>query len=334
MQISVVIPTCERKARLLSLLQCLYLSSVPIYEVIIVDSGNDKLSADEMRAFTTLNIQYISSERSVCVQRNTGIRIAKSPWILLCDDDVELPENYLEKLIEHIGNHSEAGAVSGIWLEKQGNEWKSSHPVHSNLALFWQYFFQLGIWGEIKSSDNILTGGIKQYYKRKGNHISKAGWPVNTVFSEAHAIYPVYSLGASLVKRQWLIHTPFDEVLDPHGIGENYGVTVSFPFPGVQVVHSTFVRHHLEPANRLKRSLQYYRRVLALDYFIKTRKRLSGIKRRWLLWSLTGNLLSSVFSGNLAMTRATVKAMRKILFSQNPYYIASKKGEKIVEPAL
>ena len=41
MQISVVIPTCNRPQRLLLLLQNLNLSSYPLLEVIIVDSGED-----------------------------------------------------------------------------------------------------------------------------------------------------------------------------------------------------------------------------------------------------------------------------------------------------
>jgi glycosyltransferase involved in cell wall biosynthesis len=47
MQISVVIPTVDRKMRLLSLLANLDQSTYPIHEVIIVDSGNDRLTPNE-----------------------------------------------------------------------------------------------------------------------------------------------------------------------------------------------------------------------------------------------------------------------------------------------
>ena len=109
MQISVVIPTCNRKARLLSLLQNPERSSYPLQEVIIVDSGDDRLTSAEYAAFKTLNVRYVSSEKSVCIQRNTGIRMAQSPWIFLCDDDIEIPADYLEKLTLHTGRHFEAG---------------------------------------------------------------------------------------------------------------------------------------------------------------------------------------------------------------------------------
>ncbi len=339
MQISVVIPTCERKARLLSLLQNLDSSSYPIDEVIIVDSGNDKLLPAEYSLFRNLNIQYTTSERSVCIQRNTGIRMARSPWIFLCDDDIEIPADYLQVLTNHVNAHPETGAVSGLWLEKEKNDpiaigWKATHPVCSSRMLLWKYIFQLGIWGEINCADNMLTRRIKKYYLRKGNHISKAGWPVNTDFTGDYTICPIYSLGASLVKKEWLIHSPYDEVLDSHGIGDNYGVTVDFPVPSVHVVSNTSVYHHLEELNRLKRSLQYYRRILALDYFIKTKKNLHRVKRRWLVWSLFGNMPGFIFSGSWIMLRAAFKAIWKIIFNKNPFYAGTKKGMKVIEPIL
>src|SRR5687768_17940800 len=63
------------------------------------------------------------------------------------------------------------------------------------------------IWGEIKCSKKF-----SRYYQQKGNHISKAGWPVLTNFTGEYFTTPVYSLGAALVKKQWLLHSPFDEV--------------------------------------------------------------------------------------------------------------------------
>src|SRR6185295_17891110 len=97
-----------------------------------------------------------------------------------------------------------------------------------------------------------------------------AGWPVITDFSGDFFITPVYGLGASVVGREWLLLSPYEELLDRHGIGDNYGVAMSFPVTGIHVLNNAFVYHHQEPANRLQRPLQYLRRVFALDYFIRT----------------------------------------------------------------
>ena len=58
-EISVVIPTCNRKDRLMSLLHNLEQSTYPLKEVIIVDSGEDRLSEMECSFFKNINITYI-----------------------------------------------------------------------------------------------------------------------------------------------------------------------------------------------------------------------------------------------------------------------------------
>jgi glycosyltransferase involved in cell wall biosynthesis len=335
MDISVVIPTCNRKAQTLLLLKNLNQSSLPLYEVLIIDSGEDKLSQTDYRVFTNLNIHYVESEKSVCIQRNVGIRKARSEWIFLCDDDMEVPTDYLQKLAEHSAGHPEAGAISGLVLQKLNNEWRSSYPINSAVMLIWKFIFQLNIWGEINCrSNNIVVRKIKRYYQRKGNHISKAGWPVVTNFSGDYFTTPVYGLGASLVRRDWLLRSPYEEVLDKHGIGDNYGVNMGFPSTGIHVLTAAFVYHHRGPENRLLRPLQYFRRVLALDYFRKVNKKPAYVKKYWLLWSLAGNFLSFLFDREIIMLRPAVKLIWRISLGRNPYYHAAKLNKKVVEPML
>jgi GT2 family glycosyltransferase len=330
MQISVIIPTCNRKARLLQTLQSLNGIAYPVQEVIIVDSGEERLVSADLECFSNLKIEYLSSEKSVCIQRNKGIQHAKTGWIFLCDDDVEVPPDYLDKLAAHAEKY-DAGAVSGQWMQPSEKEgWQSSWPEVSSFHLFRKYLFQLSIWGEIKTRSNFIT----RYYERKGNHISKAGWPVITQMSGEYFVTPVYTLGASLIKRDWLMQSPFDEVLDPHGIGDNYGVALGFPVAGIHIVNGAHVLHHHVQANRLKRSLQYYRRALALDYFAKTKKNLRHVRKRWILWSLYGNLLSFLWAGDRLLIKASFNAIRIIIRGKNPYYTASREGRKIIEPGF
>jgi len=336
MNISVVIPTCDRKLNLLALLKNLNDSTFPLHEVIIVDSGEEKLSAQEYSVFKKLQIQYLCSEKSVCIQRNIGINKASAEWIFICDDDIEVPADYLQKLTAHISNVPASGAVSGLVLQKEKGEWTSQYAERSAKTLLWKYFFQLGIWGKIEcSANNFLIKRIKEYYRGKGNHLSKAGWPVLTDFSGNYFTTPVYGLGASLIKKQWLLNSPYDEVLDKHGIGDHYGVTAGFPEPGIHVVTEAFVYHHQETKNRLQNSLSYYRRVLALDYFIKQPgKKLHIIKKRWLTWSLFGNLIYAIFSINTVMIKAAFKSLIVVSIGKNPYHEAAKTNQKVIEPAF
>lgn len=334
MQISVVIPTCNRKSRLISLLKNLDQSTFPVWEVVIVDSGEDLLMPADYAELCHLDIRYIRTEKSVCIQRNTGIRQATGSWIFLCDDDIEVPAGYLQLLSEHIAKYPQAGAVSGQVLQKEGNEWVAKYPERSAKRLLWKYIFQLSIWGEIECADNFWVRRIKKYYQQKGNHISKAGWPVNTNFSGEYFICPVYGLGASLVRRDWLLHSPYEEVLDRHGIGDNYGVAAGFPSQGIHVLNRAHVYHHQEPVNRLQRPLQYLRRVLALDYFIETKLKLQHTSRVRLLWSLTGNLLSYILVRDGIMIRPAFQALWRIATKRNPYSRAARLNQRRAEPAL
>ena len=330
--ISVVIPTCNRKSRILFLLGYLLHASYNLKEVIVVDSGEDRLTKDELNRFSALNLQYVNSEKSVCIQRNKGIELATSEWIFVCDDDIEVPVDYVEKISLHIDGNPGAVAISGFVLQKEDEHWVTQYPITSTKDLLWKYIFKLSIWGEIKCKDNFISGCLKKYYAKKGNHISKAGWPVITNFSGEYFIVPAFGLGASIIKREWLLKNPYDEVLDSHGIGDNYGLSVSFPENAIHILTTAFVYHHQSKANRLQRKLQYYRRILALDYFRKTKPRLSFVKKYLLLWSLFGNALMAIIKLDSQIIKANLKLIFVIALNKNPYTIGAKKGEKIIQP--
>jgi len=120
--------------------------------------------------------------------------------------------------------------------------------------------------------------------------------------------------------------------LDSHGIGDNYGVAINFPPNSIHVLNNTFVFHHREPLNRLQKPLQYFRRSLALDYFIRTNKNLRHVKKICLLWSLKGNLLAFILAGDRKMIRAGFKTLLAVAFKKNPYLKRSFSLKKIAEP--
>jgi glycosyltransferase involved in cell wall biosynthesis len=318
MSISVVIPTCNRRARLLATLGSLDRSGYAFCEVIIVDSGEDKATKQELSTFSNLRIVSVDSARSVCIQRNIGIRMARSPLIFLLDDDIDVPPDYIRQLADHLERNPEAGSVSGLVLQEEEDEWTASYPLRSPRILLWNYIFGLSIWGAIDvRSDNFFVKKVIAHYRRKGNHITKAGWPVLVDFSGPYFRTPLYGLGASLVKKEWLIASPYDERLDAHGIGDNYGVAMGFPGQRIDVLNAAHVYHHKEAANRLEKPSQYYRRAMALDYFIDAKKQ-KQVKRPWLIWSLMGNFLFFLFSGQRAMIGTAWKSIAAIASGNNP----------------
>jgi glycosyltransferase involved in cell wall biosynthesis len=315
--ISVVIPTCNRPARLLSLLADLGRSTLVPREVLIVDASDQPLPAAEL-APSGGRVRALRSEKSVCTQRNRGIRAAAGDWIFLCDDDIQVPPDYLASLAAHIDAHPAAGAVSGLVLEQVGGRWIGQHPTTSPLALLWSRVFQLGLWGEIRCR-GLIGDLLAAHYRSRGNHISSAGWPVLTDFSGPFFRTPVYALGAALVRREWLLRSPFDERLDRRGYGDNYGVAIGFPAEGIHVVTSATVRHHKEPADRPPPEVAYAARVLALDLFLASARGQALASRRRLAWSLVGHTLLHAAARNRAMCQARLATLSAIVSRRNPY---------------
>lgn len=324
MRISAVIPTRNRASVLRRTLMSVMSQKRLPDEVYIVDSSDDKSSLVDLKSeFGDDRFHWLETTPSACLQRNTGIQKAAGDWIFLCDDDVELPVDYLEKL-EAYANLYNAGAISGRWLQQVGGKWVDQFPVKNLWELLWRFIFQLSVWGTVDRVKmprvlRFLFSPIIRFYRRRGNGLSNAGWPLITQWDSDSFQTIVYSLGASLVRRSWLLQSKFDEVLDSSGIGDHYGVALGFPveYP-IHVIASTFVYHHRAAENRVHAALAYYRRILALHYFMRKYNR-AGTSQAMLIWSLTGNALAFLFRGQGAMFKATCRAALEIMRGRNPY---------------
>ncbi|MEL6538780.1 MAG: glycosyltransferase family A protein, partial [Bacteroidota bacterium] len=183
MQVSVVIPTRNRAESLTRLLGSLALQTYPIAEVLIVDSSDDLgYHAGLQAQFETLPIRWLDSEASVCIQRNTGIQAAQSPWVWLCDDDIELEADYLQQLMAYAQANPEAGCLTGWWVQKESDgNWHSLYPPKNLAGLTLSWFFQLSIWGNPEDTPApALFQSWKQYlvryYQSHGNTLTRAGW--------------------------------------------------------------------------------------------------------------------------------------------------------------
>jgi len=334
-KISAVIATRNRKDSLYRTLRALSNQTCKLQEVIIVDSSDKKLDeAELLTTFDGLNIKYFTSKPSVCLQRNIGIRKSASDYIFICDDDVEPKPGYVSALSNYIESNSSANAVSGLILEKDENEvWVSQHTPKSSANLLFNLIFQLSVWGEVdkKIPNSFWVKPAIWFYKKRGNSFSLAGWPVITEFKNPFFKTKIYGLGASIIKKELLINNPFDEVLDHSGIGDNYGICIGFP-DKVEVLTETFVFHHKDSENRLDSGITYYRRVLALHYFLRKSKRFNFINTLWLVWSLIGSIILFAKNRQFRLARAALKSIILIVTFNNPYSTGSKKNIKNVCP--
>lgn len=337
MRVSVVIPTRNRAASVSRLMENLNRQTQKPDEVILVDSSDNKDYRIELiRTFTDLPLVWVDAPPAVCIQRNVGVKASTSEWIFLCDDDIELPENYIERLTRYLKDNPTCKIVAGKLLQYEASQWVDQYPPKSFGDLLWRFVFQLPIWGTIDhiKSPALMKGvlrKIKVWYQRKGNTETLAGWPLITDWEKEVIHTKFYSLGANILRRDLLLISPYDEVLDPSGIGDNYGVIKGLQGELVHVLSNVPAYHHRASENRLKTYQSYFRRILALHYFNK-RYSPSRKKSIWLMWSLLGRLLPFVMKGNWIMAKASWRAISLILKGNNPYWIGYRHDQKTISP--
>lgn len=321
--VSVVVPTRNRPAELQRLLASLELQDHPLTEVIVVDSGDSPLDKNFFKSFPHLTVHHYISSPSVCAQRNLGIRHAASEFIFLCDDDMEVPADYVAALAGFFETHPSESVVSGLIAEPgPDGKFRDSPPLTAR-RLVWNYLFMLGAWGDLREIRTSRINGwivdrVKRAIRRKGNTQTKAGWPIVTWMGEPEFTTKFYGLGASLVRRKLLLEFPFDETLDVSGIGDHYGFALNVSRTSrITVFASNRCHHHHTAQQRMQSSTIYSLRILALDHFQQGIDGYKVARRFALLWSLVGNLIPFVIRGKWAYVTATLRVVMIILAGRN-----------------
>jgi hypothetical protein len=209
---------------------------------------------------------------------------------------------------------------------------EDSFRIISFVQLLWNFIFQLTVWADLDKTQANMLGALplrllRKFYTSRRNRFSLAGWPLVTEIQAPYFRTAIYSLGGAIVRRDWLLQSPYDEILDPHGIGDNYGVALDLPedLP-IAVLTDTYVMHSKSNINRVAPQIAYFRRLLALDYFMTKSKKFSPVNRGFLIWSLMGNLLVQSVGFNTRKGWATIKAGYLIATGRNPYCRAWKQG--------
>lgn len=99
--VSVIIPNWNSASLLAGVLACLRRQTRPAGEILVVDNGSsDESVAVAQRAGA--RVLKLGENRGFCPAVNEGIRAATGDWIAILNNDVEIPENWLETLLDRV----------------------------------------------------------------------------------------------------------------------------------------------------------------------------------------------------------------------------------------
>ena len=105
MNISVIIPTYNRKETLSRALESVFEQTFEPFEILIIDDGSDDGTQEWIRENYPL-VKYIYQDNAgVSNARNNAIRISKGEWIALLDSDDEWLPDKLKNQVRLINNN-------------------------------------------------------------------------------------------------------------------------------------------------------------------------------------------------------------------------------------
>jgi hypothetical protein len=114
---SAVIPTKDRHPDAVARVRDLLEQTILPHRIVVVDASTTTLvlPADVLHhaAAGGVEVDVVASRPSVHAQRNLGARRVETPVVLFLDDDVTVPANYMELLLEHWESRGFAG-LGGI----------------------------------------------------------------------------------------------------------------------------------------------------------------------------------------------------------------------------
>ncbi|MCK5114061.1 MAG: glycosyltransferase family 2 protein [Phycisphaerae bacterium] len=114
--ITVMVPTHNRPDSLRVTMDSIYAQSHKPHEIILINDGQDEVPDDVFEKAKTTDIPLTYKRRtnpSVAESRNLGMSLSTGDIMLMMEDDVDLPPDFLESLLE-IYRADTKGVIAGI----------------------------------------------------------------------------------------------------------------------------------------------------------------------------------------------------------------------------
>lgn len=139
MKVSVIIPNFNGIAFLDSVLGSLELQTEKDFEVIFVDNGSSDGSCSFVSGnYPWVHIIELPENLGFCRAVNEGIRAAKAPYVLLLNNDTEVAENFVEKMLAAISRHKNAFSCAARMIQYHDRD-RLDDAGNYYCALGWSY---------------------------------------------------------------------------------------------------------------------------------------------------------------------------------------------------
>lgn len=118
-EVTVIIPNWNGKKYLCSCLHALYEQGIVEKDVIVVDNGSTDNSIEEAKkAFP--NVRYIMFNKNYGFSKavNEGIKMAKTPYVILLNNDVKIEKGFVEALLNKIKSDKNIFSVEAKLLQQ------------------------------------------------------------------------------------------------------------------------------------------------------------------------------------------------------------------------
>lgn len=153
-KVTIVIVTWNSMRYLFDCFESLVHQSFRDFSVIVVDNGSDDGTVEFIRThYPTVFILQNFKNLGFAKAYNQGIKLTKSPYILVMNDDVVLTENYLKDLVSFAENKPQGGSFGGKLLKLYTSDVNPSERAGGLKVLI--------------KSDKIDSAGLKIFKTRR-----------------------------------------------------------------------------------------------------------------------------------------------------------------------
>jgi len=107
------------------------------YEVIIIDSSNDKTLEVAKKFKNFINMKIIKEEKKLGSARNLGVERAKGEIIVVADADIKIPANFLNETVKEFSENDDLVALAyPILPSKENKKLKMIYNFSNLMAKF------------------------------------------------------------------------------------------------------------------------------------------------------------------------------------------------------